>query len=643
MCGFAGILDTDPQLTNHAMADLVGRMADALRARGPDDSGVWTDADAGIALGFRRLSILDLSPAGHQPMISADGRFVIVFNGEAYNFVALRAELESHGVVFRGGSDTEVVLEACAYWGFLPTLRRLNGMYAIALWDRAKRTLSLARDRLGIKPLYLARMGASWLFASQPAAFVPHPAWSPRLDRGALKAFFRFNYVPAPATIWRNVEKLMPGSWAILRAEGGIERGRYWNLRDEAARPRFRDLDTRIAADELETLLTDSVRGQMVADVPVGAFLSGGIDSSTVVALMQAVAGDRKVRTFTIGFPVRAYDESVAAAAVAKHLGTEHTQMIVTPDDAMSVVPFLPEIYDEPFADASQIPTFLVSRLTRQSVTVALSGDGGDEGFAGYNRYDALPHWQKLSSIPMGMRNLAARAVRALAPRHWDRLFGSFGVRTPQAGDKLHKAAHIATAGTVEELYRRLVSQWQVPDEVVRGAPDLPHPADDPDLARAIPDPVQRLQYLDFATYLPDDILAKVDRASMAVGLEARVPLLDHRVVEFALRLPDALKRRDGRGKYLLRQVLYRHVPPNLVDRPKTGFAIPIGAWLRGPLRDWAEELLDPRQLRADGLLDAATVRAAWAEHLSGSRNLQYQLWGVLMFQGWRQRWRLTA
>jgi asparagine synthase (glutamine-hydrolysing) len=643
MCGFAGILDTDPQLTNHAMADLVGRMADALRARGPDDSGVWTDAEAGIALGFRRLSILDLSPAGHQPMISADGRFVIVFNGEAYNFVALRAELESHGVVFRGGSDTEVVLEACAYWGFLPTLRRLNGMYAIALWDRAKRTLSLARDRLGIKPLYLARMGASWLFASQPAAFVPHPAWSPRLDRGALKAFFRFNYVPAPATIWRNVEKLMPGSWAILRAEGGIERGRYWNLRDEAARPRFRDLDTRIAADELETLLTDSVRGQMVADVPVGAFLSGGIDSSTVVALMQAVAGDRKVRTFTIGFPVRAYDESVAAAAVAKHLGTEHTQMIVTPDDAMSVVPFLPEIYDEPFADASQIPTFLVSRLTRQSVTVALSGDGGDEGFAGYNRYDALPHWQKLSSIPMGMRNLAARAVRALAPRHWDRLFGSFGVRTPQAGDKLHKAAHIATAGTVEELYRRLVSQWQVPDEVVRGAPDLPHPADDPDLARAIPDPVQRLQYLDFATYLPDDILAKVDRASMAVGLEARVPLLDHRVVEFALRLPDALKRRDGRGKYLLRQVLYRHVPPNLVDRPKTGFAIPIGAWLRGPLRDWAEELLDPRQLRADGLLDAATVRAAWAEHLSGSRNLQYQLWGVLMFQGWRQRWRLTA
>ena len=643
MCGLAGILDIGSRLTNHALGDLVGRMAEALRARGPDDSGTWTDAEAGVALGFRRLSILDLSPAGHQPMLSANGRFVLAFNGEIYNFAELRAELEGRGVAFRSQSDTAVVLEACAYWGFLQTLRRLNGMFAIALWDRARRTLSLARDRLGIKPLYLAQMGSTWLFASQPAAFGPHPAWSPRLDRGALKAFFRFNYVPAPATIWRNVEKLMPGGWAILGAEGGIERGRYWNLRDEAARPRFRDLDARMATDELEALLTDAVRGQMVADVPVGAFLSGGIDSSTVVALMKAVAGDQKVRTFTIGFPVRAYDESAAAAAVAQHLGTEHTQMIVTPDDAMSVVPYMADIYDEPFADASQIPTLLVSRLTRQSVTVALSGDGGDEGFAGYNRYDALPHWQKLSGIPLGMRSLAARAVRAVAPRHWDLLLGTFGVRTPQAGDKFHKAAHIATAPTVEELYRRLVSQWQAPEEVVRGAPDLPHPADDPDLPRVIADPTQRLQYLDFATYLPDDILTKVDRASMAVGLEARVPLLDHRVVEFALRLPDALKRSDGRGKYLLRQVLYRHVPRNLVDRPKTGFAIPIGAWLRGPLRDWAEEMLDPRQLRADGLLDPATIRAAWAEHLSGARNLQYQLWGVLMFQSWRRRWRLVT
>lgn len=446
MCGFAGFLDTDTRMANHALAELVGRMADALRARGPDDAGTWTDSDAGIALGFRRLAILDLSAAGHQPMVSADGRLVIVFNGEIYNFAELRAELVSRGVAFRGGSDTEVVLEACAYWGFLPTLRRLNGMFAIALWDRAKRTLSLARDRLGIKPLYLARMGSTWLFASQPGAFVPHPAWSPRLDRGALKAFFRFNYVPAPATIWRNVEKLMPGGWAIVQDGGTITRGRYWSLRDEAARPRLRLPDARIAADELEALLTDAVRGQMVADVPVGAFLSGGVDSSTVVALMQAAAGDQKVRTFTIGFPVRAYDESVAAAAVARHLGTEHTQMIVTPDDAMAVIPYLADIYDEPFADASQIPTYLVSRLTRQSVTVALSGDGGDEGFAGYNRYDALPRWQKLSGIPLGMRSLAAHAVRALAPRHWDRLFGSFGVRTPQVGDKLHKAAHIATA-----------------------------------------------------------------------------------------------------------------------------------------------------------------------------------------------------
>lgn len=643
MCGFAGILDTDPQLSNNDMLALVGRMADTLRARGPDDSGAWADAEAGIALGFRRLAILDLSAAGHQPMTSASGRYVIVFNGEVYNFSELRAELMASGVVFRSQSDTEVVLEGCAHWGFLSTLQRLNGMFAIALWDRETRSLSLARDRLGIKPLYLARMGSSWLFASQPAAFAPHPAWSPQLDRGALKAFFRFNYVPAPATIWRDVEKLMPGGWAVIRPGGDIERGEYWSLRAEAAHPARHGLDARIATDELEALLTDAVRRQMVADVPVGAFLSGGIDSSTVVALMQAVAGGQKVRSFTLGFPVRGYDESAAAAAVAKHLGTEHTQMIVTPEDAMAAIPRMAEIYDEPFADASQIPTFLVSRLTRQSVTVALSGDGGDEGFAGYNRYNALPHWQKLSVVPRGLRSLAARGVRSVAPSHWDRLFGRLGIRTPQAGDKLHKAAHIATAGSVEDLYRRLVSQWQAPEEVVRGAPDLPHPADEPGLAQAIPDPMQRLQYLDFVTYLPDDILAKVDRASMAVGLEARVPLLDHRVVEFALRLPEALKRRDGRGKFLLREVLYRHVPRALVDRPKSGFAIPIGAWLRGPLRDWAEDLLDPQALGADGLLDATTIRAAWAEHQSGSRNLQYQLWGVLMFQAWRQRWPLVA
>lgn len=642
MCGFAGILDTAPQLPNQAMLELVGRMADTLRARGPDDSGVWADAEAGVALGFRRLSILDLSSAGHQPMVSASGRHVIVFNGEVYNFAELRAELQANGVVFQSQSDTEVVLEGIAYWGFVPTLRRLNGMFAIALWDRKTRSLWLARDRLGIKPLYLAKMGSSWLFASQPAAFVPHPAWTPQLDRAALKAFFRFNYVPAPATIWRDVEKVMPGGWVEIQADGSIVRDLYWSVRNEAARPARLGLDTRMATDELEALLTDAVRRQMVADVPVGAFLSGGIDSSTVVALMQAVAGSQTVRTFTIGFPVRNYDESAAAGAVAKHLGTAHTEMIVTPSDALAVVPHMADIYDEPFADASQIPTFLVSRLTRQSVTVALSGDGGDEGFAGYNRYNVLPHWQKLSVLPLGIRSLAAQAVRALPPRYWDRLLGSFGVGAPQLGDKLHKAAHIATAPSVEELYRRLVSQWQMPEQIVRDAPDLPHPADDPELAQAIPDPMQRLQYLDFATYLPDDILAKVDRASMAVGLEARVPLLDHRIVEFALRLPDALKRREGRGKFLLREVLHRHVPRALVDRPKSGFAIPIGLWLRGPLREWAEDLLDPRRLHADGLLDVASIRQAWAEHLSGTRNLQYQLWGVLMFQAWRQRWRLA-
>jgi asparagine synthase (glutamine-hydrolysing) len=643
MCGFAGILDGKTGLAQQAMHELVGRMADALRARGPDDSGAWADAEAGIALGFRRLAILDLSAAGHQPMASANGRYVIVFNGEVYNFAELRAEMQAKGVAFRSQSDTEVVLEGCAHWGFVPTLRRLNGMFAIALWDREARSLSLARDRLGIKPLYLARMGSAWLFASQPSAFASHPAWAPRLDRGALKAFFRFNYVPAPATIWRDVEKLRPGGWAEIRRDGSIERGSYWSLREAAAMPAFDFSDPRAATNELEALLSDAVRAQMVADVPVGAFLSGGIDSSTVVALMQAASGSRRVRSFTIGFPVRGYDESAAAAAVASHLGTEHTPMVVTPEDAMEAIPSMATIYDEPFADASQIPTFLVSRLTRASVTVALSGDGGDEGFAGYNRYDALAHWQRLSLVPQGLRDLAARLLRAVPPQRWDSVFATLGARTPQLGDKLHKAAHVATARDVQDLYRRLVSQWQEPGEVLREAPDLPHPADDAGLARDIPDALQRLQYLDFATYLPDDILAKVDRASMAVSLEARVPLLDHRVVEFALRVPRALKRRDGRGKYLLRQVLYRHVPRELVDRPKAGFAIPIGAWLRGPLREWAEELLSERSLREDGLLHGRAVRTAWETHLSGSRNLQYQLWGVLMFLQWRRRWPLAA
>jgi len=642
MCGFAGLLDTAPARDDAALTALVGRMAETLRARGPDDGGTWTDAAAGIALGFRRLAILDLTPAGHQPMLSACGRYALVFNGEIYNHRDLRAELAASGAVFRGGSDTETLLAACARWGFAATLPRLNGMFAIALWDRATRRLSLARDRLGIKPLYLARMGASWLFASQPVAFAPHPDWAPRLDRAALRAFLRFNYVPAPWTIWQGVEKLPQGGWAEIAADGTIARGRYWDIATAAAVAPRAGLGAEEATDALEALLADAVARQMVADVPVGAFLSGGVDSSTVVALMQR-ASPRPVRSFTIGFEVEGYDESAAAAAVARHIGTEHTTLMVTPQDALAIAPRLPEIYDEPFADASQIPTCLVAALTRQHVTVALSGDGGDEGFAGYNRYDALPHWQRLAMIPAPLRRMAAGAAQAIAPRHWDRLFGALGLRLPQPGDKLHKAADIATAATVEELHLRLVRQWPDAIGLVSGAGHLPHPADDPALARRMPDPLQRLQYLDFATYLPDDILTKVDRATMAVGLEARVPLLDHRVVEFALALPTGLRRCGGRGKWLLRQVLYRHVPPALIDRPKTGFAVPIGAWLRGPLRDWAEDLLAPGALAADGLLDPAPIRAAWAAHLSGHRNLQYRLWGVLMFQAWRRRWPIAV
>jgi asparagine synthase (glutamine-hydrolysing) len=640
MCGLAGFYDPRGGGDEAALLAQARRMADALRNRGPDDSGAWSDAAAGYAVGFRRLAIIDLSPAGHQPMVSANGRYVIAFNGEIYNFRDLRAELEGQGAVFRSQSDTEVVLEGCVRWGFEATLKRLNGMFAIALWDRAMRTVALARDRLGIKPLYFARAGQIWLFASQPGAFFQHPAWRPTLDRAALRAYFRFNYVPAPQTIWREAEKLAAGGWAVLRPDGGVERGTYWRSRD-VARSAVRERDDQAAIEELEALLMDAVQRQMVADVPIGAFLSGGVDSSTVVALMQK-ASSRPVRTFTIGFDVPGFDESAHAAAVAKLLGTEHTELRVQPADALAVAPTLADFYDEPFADSSQIPTYLVAKLTREHVTVALSGDGGDECFAGYNRHNAALLWRRVAQAPLALRQATAALLTALPPALWDRLAAALNPNLPQPGSKLHKMAELATARDATQLYDRLVRQWDDAGALVPGAPLLPHVMDDPALAADVPDLLQRMQYLDLATYLPDDILAKVDRATMAVSLEARVPLLDHRVVEHAFTLKRGQRVRDGRGKWLLRQVLYRHVPAALIDRPKSGFALPVGTWLRGPLRDWAEDLLDERRL-AEGGLDPRPVRSAWADHLAGRRDRQYGLWGVLMYESWRRRWPLTA
>jgi len=642
MCGIAGFLDRTRRRSAGDPETLVRAMGEALHHRGPDDGGVWLDPEAGLALAQRRLAIVDLSPAGHQPMVSADGNWVLVYNGEVFNQEQLRPELEARGVRFRGHSDTEVILESCAAFGVAATVRRLIGMFAFALWDRRGRTLTLVRDRLGIKPLYWGQQDGLVLFGSELKALTAHPGWQPEIDRDALTAFFRFSYIPAPHSIYRGIAKLPPGCLLEL-AEGAAPRlERFWDGRAvvaEAGRQRFEGWSDGEATDQLEALLRDAVRRRMIADVPLGAFLSGGVDSSTVVALMQAES-TRPVRTFTIGFGDPAYDEAGHAQAVARHLGTDHTELYVTPAQVQAVIPRLGQWYDEPFADASQLPTYLVSALTRRHVTVALSGDGGDELFAGYNRHALADRlWPRLARLPLGLRRVAGAGLRALPPAWWDALGAALPARwrPRQLGEKLHKLAPLLGLAGESALYRALVSQWPEPGRLVPGGHEPQGLLWDPTLAAEVPELVERMQLLDLLTYLPDDILTKVDRASMAVALEARVPLLDHRVVEFAFRLPAHFKRRHGQGKWLLRQVLYRHLPPALIERPKMGFAVPLAEWLRGPLRDWAETLLDPGRLAQAGLIDPAPVRQLWQEHLSGRRNHQYQLWPVLMLELWRE------
>ena len=643
MCGFAGFLA--PRAWPAAPDIMLKAMTDVLAHRGPDDSGYWLDAESGVALGHRRLSIIDLSTAGHQPMVSASGRYVVAYNGEIYNHHDIRRSLEEAGaeLAWRGHSDTEVLLAAIEHRGVEGALEEFNGMFAFALWDRQARALYLARDRLGEKPLYygFAADGA-FLFGSELKALAAWPGLRREVDREALTLFLRHNYVPAPWSIWHGIRKLPPAHFLCLRA-GDHELPSpqcYWDLTQVAlagVRNPLRDEPELV--DRLEALLMDAVALRMEADVPLGAFLSGGIDSSTIVALMQAQSS-KPVRTFSIGFHEKAYNEAEHAAAVARHLGTDHTELYVTPEDARNVIPKIPEIWDEPFSDSSQIPTFLVSEMTRRHVTVSLSGDAGDELFGGYNRYFRTQKiWCTLARLPQLLRWAGAVTARSrpaiLAGRVADHVLGWAGISV-HAADRLPKLARLLGHRRPTELYLDMISHWKDPTAIVVGGiePTTVLTAGQPDF----PDFRHVMMYLDTLTYLPDDILAKVDRASMAVSLEARVPFLDHRVVEFAWKLPMSSKIRGGTGKRILREVLYRHVPRTLIDRPKMGFGVPIDDWLRGPLRDWAESLLDEGRLREEGFFDPAPIRKLWEEHQTGRRRWHYYLWDILMFQSWWER-----
>lgn len=643
MCGIAGVVVPRGVVVDSSRLEAI---IDAIAHRGPDGAGIWISANACVGLGHRRLSVIDPSPTGAQPMKSASGRYVLTFNGEIYNFLALRRELEKLGAGFRGHSDTEVILAAFEAWGVQPSLPRLRGMFALGIWDAKERVLTLARDRIGIKPLYYGNGPRGFCFASELKPLVIWQGELPKVSSAGLTEFLRLGYVPSPLSIFDGIWKMPPGHFAVFR-HGALESSKpYWRL-DEVIEAGRREaiVDEVEALRVLEAGLTASVASHMVSDVPLGAFLSGGVDSSLVVSLMQRLSS-QPVRTFSIGFHEKGYNEAEHAAAVARHLGTAHTELYVTDQDARGVIPLLPDIYDEPFADQSQIPTFLVSRLAREQVTVALSGDGGDELFGGYNRYVFVARfWQRLRTLPLPLRRGVSRGLRTLSPLGWDRMLERVGPLLParlnpaMPGQKMHKIASILPAQSLLELHARLVAQWGNPLVVL--TPDWQckdllwqsQLIEIDGLSAA-----EQQMFWDTQSYLVDDILTKLDRASMRVGLEARVPLLDHEMVAQAWRVPISMKFKGGTGKWLLRQLLYRYVPQALVDRPKMGFSVPVDAWLRGALRSWAEAYLAPNRLRSEGFFDVRTVRQTWDAHLAGSVNCSGPLWTVLMFQVWLER-----
>lgn len=644
MCGFCGFFSLQKYEAEH----ICQKMANMLIHRGPDSSGIWYEESAGIVLGHRRLSIQDVSALGHQPMVSPSGRYVIAFNGEIYNFLEIQKILLKEGCGFTGHSDTEVLLNAVEVWGVKKALESFTGMFSFALWDRKERMLTLARDRLGEKPLYYGWQGKTFLFGSELKAFKVHPEWEGVVNRNSLSLYMRHNYIPAPYSIYDKIYKLRPGTFLqfpIDSRPGDCPVPEvYWDAKQIILNSKANLFSgTGIeAVNELDRLLRKTIRNKMISDVSLGAFLSGGIDSSTIVAMMQAES-TKPVKTFSIGFHEAGYNEAEHAKNVATHLGTDHTELYVSSRQAMDVIPELPHIYDEPFSDSSQIPTFLVAQMAKQHVTVALSGDGGDELFGGYNRYFQGQSLEKiLTRVPVSMRRFLASLLCLPSPLQWDQFFSLLPFSPAEVkqrpGDKLHKLAEVLTLLSPEQMYHTLVSHWKNPCDVVLNSIEPLTVLTDSSRKIDLMDFTEQMMYFDLISYLPDDILCKVDRAAMAVSLETRVPFLDHEVVEFAWKLPLSMKIRNGKGKWILQQVLHRYVPEQMMDRPKMGFGIPIDSWLRGPLRGWAEGLLDKNRLKREGFFQPGPIHQKWDEHLSGRRNWQYYLWDVLMFQAWLEK-----
>lgn len=653
MCGFAGFLTKDKQFSAENLNVIAEKMSNAIIHRGPDDGGVWIDEQAGLALSHRRLSILDLSPLGHQPMLSASGRYVIAFNGEVYNFNELRNTLQKHGAVFKGHSDTEVMLAAIETWGLEAAVKQFIGMFAFALWDNKEQQLHLVRDRLGIKPLYYGWSNQTFVFGSELKALKAFPEFRPAINRNALALMMRHNYIPAPHSIYEDIYKLQPGHYLTIdrqRFRSPLIKS-YWSAKqvvETAIANPFTGSDEE-AIQQLDDLLREIIGMRMIADVPLGAFLSGGYDSTLVVAQMQAQSS-QPVKTFSIGFHEQAYNEAQHAKVVAQHLKTEHTELYVTPADAIAVIPHLSDWYDEPFSDSSQIPTYLVSKMARQHVTVSLSGDGGDELFGGYNRYFLGENiWNKVGWMPHGIRTNLGKAITGISQNSWNTFFKKADFFLPAKyrfslpGDKLYKLAEVLAVESPDAFYQQLVSHWKQPGDLILNSVEPLTTLTDKTQQATLTDFTQRMMFTDLVSYLPDDILTKVDRASMAVSLEARVPLLDHRLVEFAWALPQHMKVRNGEGKWILRQVLNRYVPKELMERPKMGFGVPIDDWLRGSLRDWAENLLAEQRLKEEGFFNVNLVREKWQEHLTGKQQWHYYLWDVLMFQAWYERWEKNA